>query len=111
MRLPNGEHVSVELEKVSEYLLSESHPVGRMKAQFFMGLGFRRADPHRLLAALGALGREGEVVDRIETPYGIKYVVDGTLIGPEGSAAVRTVWHARDSLAPPRLVTAYPAGR
>jgi hypothetical protein len=111
LRLPTGEYVPVEVEKVSEHLLSESHPVGRLKAQFFRGLGFRWSDPHVLVAALQALGREGEIVDRIETPFGIKYVVDGTLIGPRGSADVRTVWHARDEEGAPRLVTAYPTSR
>lgn len=111
MKLPNGNHAFIEVEKVSAYLLSESHPVGRLKAQFFRGLGFRWGNPHALVAALQTLGREGEVVDRIETPFGIKYVVDGTVIGPRGSANVRTVWHARDEEGAPRLVTAYPVRR
>jgi len=39
LKLPNGNHAFIEVEKVSAYLLSESHPVGRLKAQFFRGLG------------------------------------------------------------------------
>jgi hypothetical protein len=105
------DHAFVEVEKVSAYLLSESHPVGRLKAQFFRGLGFRWSDPQAFVAALQALARQAEFVDRIETPFGIKYVVDGTVMGPSGSAEVRTVWHATDTEGVPRMVTAYPVPR
>ena len=34
----------VDVEKVRDYLLSSTHPVGRLKAAFFMGLGYRAED-------------------------------------------------------------------
>jgi hypothetical protein len=35
MRLPNAEKAVIERRKLTEYLLSETHPTGRFKAQFF----------------------------------------------------------------------------
>jgi hypothetical protein len=39
MRLPNAEKAVIERRKLTEYLLSETHPAGRFKAQFFKNLG------------------------------------------------------------------------
>jgi hypothetical protein len=44
MRLPNAERAVIERRKLSEYLLSETHPVGKFKAQFFKKLGFKQAN-------------------------------------------------------------------
>lgn len=41
VKLPNAELAVIDAAKVRDYLLSESHPVGRFKAAFFKGLGFR----------------------------------------------------------------------
>jgi len=40
MRLPNGTNAYVPREKLVEYLLSETHAVGKSKARFFRGFGF-----------------------------------------------------------------------
>ena len=38
MKLPHGADAEVPLAKVSDYLLSAEHPVGRFKARFFASL-------------------------------------------------------------------------
>jgi hypothetical protein len=106
VKLPTGSAARVEIKKVSEYLLSETHPVGRTKAVFFKGLGIA---PDELISELLRIARSEEVVDRTVTSFGIKYVVDGRIEGKRGSALVRTVWVAENEEAAPRLVTAYPA--
>jgi hypothetical protein len=35
MKLPNGDRALIEPEKVRDYLLSTTHPVGRFKAAYF----------------------------------------------------------------------------
>jgi hypothetical protein len=42
VKLPVVERAVVEEAKVRDYLLSESHPIGRYKAAFFTSLGYRR---------------------------------------------------------------------
>ncbi|MCA9737907.1 MAG: hypothetical protein KC645_09825, partial [Gemmatimonadetes bacterium] len=109
-RLPNASSAYVAEAKLRAYLLSEEHPTGRAKAAFFNRLGFRRESPIELRAALIAVGEAGELVARILTRYGMKYVIDGHLAGPTGvSATIRTVWIIEWGSQRPRLVTAYPA--
>lgn len=99
------------MRKLTDYLLSPSHPVGRSKARFFRGLGFDASDADALRAELLMLARRGEVKETKRTPYGTKYVVVGSIRTPGGEeATVTTVWIAEASgSTAPRLVTAYPA--
>lgn len=111
VKLPNHSAARVELQKVRDYLLSESHPVGRRKAALFLRLGFDRDRPGELISGLLQIARSEEVLDRIFTPHGTKYVVDGRIKGPEGEAAIRTVWILPRRSVAPRLITAYPVSR
>lgn len=109
MTLPDGVKVLVEERKVRDYLLSSTHPIGRLKAAFFGTLGFGPENPRDLENALEAHASGGKVVDRESTQYGTKYVVEGELRRPVGRARVRSVWIADRSGGILRLVTAYPA--
>ena len=40
MQLPNIENAQIAPEKVRDYLLSDSHPIGRYKATVFKSLGY-----------------------------------------------------------------------
>lgn len=109
MRLPNAEQAFVPKSKVIHYLLSQTHPLGKMKARFFLKLGFHPDHPDALISALTELAQNHNVVMREQTPYGVKFVVDGWLTSPEGKRArVRTVWIIESGQEIPRLVTAYP---
>jgi hypothetical protein len=90
-------------------LLSPAHPIGRFKSLFFRSLGYSQDDWHRLETALRAHIRDFDVQRTQRNPYGTKYVVSGTLIGPSGAAVVvTTVWIVLDGESVPRFVTAYP---
>lgn len=115
MILPNPENLRVDEEKILDYLLDPKHIEGGGKAQFFQRFGFTRAQWRDLADALKKLGRNYEVIRVVESPYGVKYIVDGELDAPDGRRpTVRTVWIAdkQDDGAPSdsvRLVTAHPA--
>jgi hypothetical protein len=109
LRVPNAEAAQVALEKVTGYLLSDSHPIGKVKAKFFKGLGFTPDLPGELVWALLDVVRSQEVVDQVVTQYGTKYVVDGAVRGRIGSGSVRTIWLIEGGAVDPRFVTAYPA--
>jgi hypothetical protein len=110
MQLPHRENAVVAPEKLTHYLLSFSHPVGRSKAKFFQSHGFTRQNWALLEAGLLALARVQEVAETETTPHGTKYVLVGPVPTPAGEEVVlRTVWiidHGQDV---PRFVTAYPA--
>ena len=91
------------------YLLSPSHPDGCVKARFFARFGFRNADWEILAEALRLIGAANPVVGILESPWGVRYTVDGLLRCPDGrSPHVRTVWIVEHRTSRPRLVTAHP---
>jgi hypothetical protein len=109
MKLPNAETAYIPLPKLRDYLLSETHAIGRAKAAFFYKIGFTRERAEELQIALSDVARTGNVVDVVETLYGKKYVVDGELRAPMGaSIKIRTVWIVEKGEVAPRFVTAYP---
>lgn len=112
MRLPNVEHAIVKLEKLRDYLLSDTHARGRGKAQFFTRFGFSTGRPDDLREALLLHARKNDVVGLEESEHGVKYTVEGLLPAPDGRAPmVRSVWIIDNDRQSPRFVTAFPARR
>jgi hypothetical protein len=56
------------------------------------------------------IARSEGVCQEMASDFGTKYVIDGELFTPVGSAVqIRTVWVIDSQDARPRFVTAYPA--
>lgn len=109
VKLPNAEHAIIPSDKLTDYLLSKSHLIGRWKARFFFSIGFREEKADELQDALMNVAKNGEVKSTITTDFGVKYVVEGVILGPSGRrAGIRTVWVVETGQDRPRLITAYP---
>ena len=109
MRLPNLEAAVVPEEKIIQYLLSETHRDGRHKAAFFLAFGFTTGDSQTLAAALEKHASDHEVARAEGTPFGTRYVVEGTIETPDGrTPRIRSVWFLDTDQDTPRFVTAYP---
>ena len=111
MKLPNAHLAVVDHRKVGDYLLNAGHPDNGGKSKFFERLGYVPSDPSPLVSALKQVVETGEVVERLESIHGQKYVVDGMLVShteQNRSRHIRTVWILERSTDAPRLVTAYP---
>ncbi len=109
MSLPFLDRAVIPQAKIRDYLLNPEHPIGRAKARFFTGLGFQRARWPELHAALLAHAAAGETQVLDLEPSGCKYVVRGSIRGPNGTVArLLAVWILFDPTAGPRFVTAYP---
>jgi hypothetical protein len=94
--------------KVTEYLLSSSHPIGRYKAAFFATLGYSKAAPELFERDVAGLLR-GEIAELDVTEFGHKFSSRGLLTGPNGRHAyVMAIWIILSGEYSPRLVTAYP---
>ena len=109
LRLPNAEEAIIDPRKLQDYLLSFEHPVGRFKAHFFAGLGFRAENWEDLDSEFRRIALEGQAETTERNAYGQKYVVQGTLVGSGGrSVEIVTVWIVLLVERRPRFVTAFP---
>jgi len=109
LRLPRAESATISRSKICDYLLSSTHPIGRFKAAFFSVLGYSTDKWERLQKDLLQIASSGEAVAGQVSPYGEKYEVRGTLVGPAGrQARLVTVWIVVKGETCPQLVTAYP---
>jgi hypothetical protein len=109
MKLPHAHSAVVAKPKLVDYLLNPAHPDNGGKAEFFEALGFSLKNLAEFSAALRQLAAKTEVTEVVESPYGIKYVLDGWLQGQDNRRAkIRTIWIVDQGTDIPRLVTAYP---
>lgn len=109
MKLPNGKDAHISSEKLTEYILSETHIVGKLKAKFFRRAGFNETNISVFKKALLEIALTQEVKDVVSTIYGKKYVIDGEIISPKKMILkVRIVWIIEIGQSSPRFVTVYP---
>ena len=109
MQIPNADRALIDPVKLHGYLLSRGHPVGRFKAAFFIALGYSSEQWQELEADLRSQHLSRDATLEGQTPYGRKYSIRASLLGPSGSsAAVVSVWVVRTGEELPRFVTAYP---
>src|SRR5947209_20228691 len=93
MKLPDNKLAYIPKEKLTEYLLAETHPIGRFKAKFFKKFGFHINNAQLLEQALLAIAQSEEVVEIEESAYGTKYTIDGKIDTPSGfKVKLQTVW-------------------
>ena len=110
MKLPFLALLRVDQSKITGYLLNESR--GRGKAAFFFRLGFRVENWEAFANALKQQARSNEVISVVDSAYGKRYSVDGTIETPdnrEPRPRIRTVWILENGTQAPRLITAHPA--
>ena len=109
MKLPNRENAYIPSPKLMNYLLSETHSVGKAKAQFWRAVGFDETRVEMLERGLIALVHSQDVKEVVSSLHGVKYIIEGTLETPTGRIIqVRTVWIIETNQNRPRFVTAYP---
>lgn len=112
MKLPNGDIAVVPRLKVVGYLLSSTHRTGRAKAAFFTRFGFSAQRWEELAHALIEHAVEHDLAKTEESPFGARYVVEGTIRTPDGrDPPIRSVWFLESGKQTPRFVTAYPLRR
>ena len=108
LSLPQAKGARVPRSKVVGYLLSDSHPVGSAKARYFRSRGYGVEAPEEFERSLLQLAGTGRVVSEERSEWGVKYVVEGEVVAPDGNPLVlTTVWMVAEGGAPD-LITAYP---
>lgn len=108
MKLPNSDKAVIAAEKVHDYLLSPTHPIGRHKAVLFGALGYTQSRWRQLESDLRVL-LDQEATPTVETEHGSKFEIHGSIAGPNGrSATIVTAWIILHGDDVPRFITAYP---
>jgi hypothetical protein len=111
-KLPNAESAVIDDRKITEYLLSDTHPLGRAKARYLRRFGFSRSDICLLRDALLEHATAADVMSDTVTPYGRRYILRGAIQSPDGRNPVLVaIWDIDTGHTRPRFVSAYPGRR
>lgn len=109
MKLPNREKAYIQSQKLTGYLLSESHPIGSSKAKLLRAFGFNDMNVDMLEQELLTIAQTQVVQEILETAHGVKYIIDGEINTPDKrKLRLRTVWIIDTGETQPRFVTARP---
>ncbi len=109
MNVPNCETAFIPISKIEDYLLSESHSVGKSKAKFFRLCGFNETNTSLFEEELLYLVRSQDYQDKSSSPFGEKYIERGSINTPfRGEVEVKSIWIIEPVDSRPRFVTAYP---
>ncbi|ESA34445.1 hypothetical protein N836_16850 [Leptolyngbya sp. Heron Island J] len=109
MQLPNYAQAYIQRNKLTGYLLSETHPIGKAKAKFFRNLKFDDTNLDILEQALLKLAQTQSIHETIETVHGIKYIIIGPIETPSSkTVTIFTVWIVDTGEDAPRFITARP---
>jgi hypothetical protein len=87
--------VVIEIAKLRDYCLSETHPRGRHKARVFrsrLGLGAEDAETVRQSLLDAVRDNPDHLNEGEKDAYGQRYFLDFELSTATGSAAVRSTW-------------------
>lgn len=108
MRLPNAERAVVDIEKLRDYCLSETHPRGKHKARVFaLVLDITAGDAFELQSAILNAARLGDAAAGESDEYGQRYIVDFSMKRRDKEAVVRSAWIIRRGEDVPRLTSCY----
>jgi len=107
MPFPDADRAIVGRDKVCDYLLNRSHPIGGPKAEWFELLGYDRSNWQNLRDDLLEIARTCEDFVAVSSSFGVKYVTKGVIGRGDHHNTVLAVWMIETN-SPPRLITAYP---
>ncbi|MBM4135568.1 MAG: hypothetical protein FJ241_01920, partial [Nitrospira sp.] len=107
MKLQNSQSAEVNLQKLLDYLLSDSHPIGKSKAKYLRSFGFSNANVELLKQGLITIAQTEDVKEVISSTHGVKYVIDGSLQTPvKVFIKLRTIWIIEKGEEVARFITA-----
>lgn len=108
-RIPNYEKAIIDAAKLKDYVLSDSHPIGRFKAVLFQRMGYGRENWEQLAKDIGTqhLTLNAELGEK--TKYGQKYIITGDIKGSSGRVIrLKSIWIILTGEDFPRFITIYP---
>ena len=108
MKLPNSAQAHVDIVKLRDYCLGNSHPEGRHKARVFLSaLDLAAKDAEFLRRAILDVVASAEAVPTDSDEFGSRYRLDFEMMHGSRKAMIRTAWIVRRDEKFPRLLTCY----
>ena len=110
VRLPNAPQARVDEEKITPVPSRARPSNGTEQGPVLLPISaFARSSGGSSLRSLRSHGARHEVVNVVDSEYGTRYSIDGSIETPDGRRpGGRTVWQVDREGGDPRLVTAYP---
>ena len=109
MPIPGAVRAIIPPEKLRDYVLCPTHPVGRLKAAFFGRLGYSRDNWQQLEEDLRTKHLCLDAESSELSAFGVKYRIVGPIGRPgRREAEVMSVWIVLTGESVPRLVTLFP---
>lgn len=106
--LPNADRAIVDLAKLRDYCLCETHPTGKHKARVFRSrLGLAAADAGWLRSEILRAAQREPAREGFQDGYGQRYVLDFDCSTGVGTAPVRTAWIVLVGEDVPRLTSCF----
>jgi len=108
-RISNHERAIVYPAKLEDYVLSNTHPIGRFKATLFQQMGYTSRNWEQLAEDIRTqhLTLDAELGEK--TKYGQKYIITGNFKGPSGKTMkLKSIWITLTGEDFPRFITIYP---
>jgi len=110
MKIPNNEYSLVADNKITDYLLSETHEIGKHKAEFFKRFGFSLNEIDTFKYSLIQHSIDRDIVETKHSNFGVKYELKCEFKTPDDrNPCIKTVWIVENGHEEPKLITAYPA--
>lgn len=108
MKIPNAERAIVDVEKLRDYCLNETHPRGKHKARVFAAkLGLTIEHVNQLREKLFFIVINQDAVLDEGDEYGQRYIIDFSMNHENKEAVVRSSWIIRSNEDYPRLTSCY----
>ncbi len=108
MKIPNADRAIIDIEKLRDYCLSESHPRGKHKARVFVSaLGLTTENAIELQESLlsAVISEDAELSENDE--YGQRYILDFVMRYKNKEGTIRSTWIGRRGEETPRLTSCY----
>jgi len=110
MKIPNNNLSFVADNKITDYLLSDIHEIGKHKADFFKRFGFDISDVDTFKGSLIQHSIDRDIEKTKDSNFGVKYELKCEIKTPdERNPCIVTVWIVENGQEEPKLITAYPA--
>jgi hypothetical protein len=110
MKMPNNDLSIVVDNKITDYLLSETHNIGKHKAAFFKRFGFDLENIETFSDALIQHSFDREIDKTKISDFGEKFELKCTIETPDNrNPCIVTVWIVENGEETPKLITAYPS--